>query len=74
MHREADFLIIRDQKPMILVEARLSDAPPQQLPHGFQGAILRNPGLSIHLGGGFLATGSSGLFVIDLFKFLNLFV
>jgi predicted AAA+ superfamily ATPase len=72
--RETDFLITRDQKPLILVEAKLSGTTPDDSLKFFKERLSVPLAFQVIWAEDSLRQVSPGLFVIDIFRFLNLLI
>ncbi len=70
--REVDFLITRDRKPLILVEAKLADTNPDKNLLYFKKALGVDLAFQVVLKDDHLKQHAPGLFVTDIHRFLNL--
>ncbi|NOZ88013.1 MAG: ATP-binding protein [Deltaproteobacteria bacterium] len=72
--KETDFLIVRNKKPVLLVEAKLSDIEPDRNLLYFKKALDVDLAFQVVLNDDFLKQAAPGLFVTDIHRFLNLLV
>jgi predicted AAA+ superfamily ATPase len=72
--RETDFLIIKDRKPFILVEAKWSETSPDHSLLYFKERLSTPLAFQVVWEKDFIRQMNPGLFVIDLYRFLNLLI
>ncbi|RLB07272.1 MAG: hypothetical protein DRG59_06635 [Deltaproteobacteria bacterium] len=72
--KETDFLITQNQTPIILIEAKLSDTRPDSSLLYFKNRLSAKLAFQVTLEETQLRQISPGIFIIDVYRFLNLMV